>query len=481
LREREREFRIEIELNRTRSGENCFGANNHIMKMTLIGAAGVRTPLLVHGLSGLDANIHLDELALWDTDPLRLQTMKRVAEAVGKRSGLRAQLKTYSAPEAALEGADYVISSIRVGGIDARVKDETIALAHGLVGQETVGAGGFACAMRNLAAMLDYAHLIERVAPRATVINFTNPVGIISQGLLNHSAVNVIGVCDTPLETFEAIAKALDRSPFALHFDYLGLNHLGWVRSIRDEQGTELLPKVLASAEIIQKCYRHRLFPAEFIQKLGLLPTEYLYFYYFSQAAYQNTKQSGQSRGQAIEAMNARLAHTLAQAPDAQLIDIYENYLRERNASYFSIEATAGERRRENQELYSEFSGYEKIALLVLQALHADTPSLIPLTVRNGAALADLAPDDAVELPCQVSSHGVAVPPVGYAPEAVRSLLLQVKEYERLTVRASLEHSRELALAALEKNPLVGGSEVARQVLNDYVQAFGQQMKLRAA
>jgi len=451
------------------------------VKITLIGAAGVRTPLLVHGLSGLDANIHLDELALWDTDPIRLKTMKRVAEAIGKRSGFRAQLKAYSQPEAALEGADYVISSIRVGGIDARVKDETIALAHGLVGQETVGAGGFACAMRNLATMLDYAHLIERVAPRATVINFTNPVGIISQGLLNHSAVNVIGVCDTPLETFEAIAKALDRSPFGLHFDYLGLNHLGWVRSIRDERGTELLPKVLASPEIIQKCYRHGLFPTDFIQKLGLLPTEYLYFYYFPKAAYQNTKQSGQSRGQAIEAMNTRLAQKLALAPDSQLVEIYEDYLRERNASYFSIEATAGERRRENQELYSEFSGYEKIALLVLQALHAETPSLIPLTVRNGTALEDLAPNDAVELPCQVSSHGVAVPPVGHAPEAVRSLLLQVKEYERLTVRASVEHSRELALAALEKNPLVGRPEVAQQVLTEYVRVFGGQMKLQAA
>jgi len=451
------------------------------MKITLIGAAGVRTPLLVHGLADLDDNVHLDELAFWDPDLERLKTMGRVAEAMGKRRGIRARLKAYSDPGHALEGADYVITSIRVGGIDARVKDETIALAHGLVGQETVGAGGFACAMRNLGTMLEYARLIERVAPRATVINFTNPVGIISQGLLNHSGVNLLGVCDTPLETFEAIAQALDRNPFGLHFDYLGLNHLGWVRSIRDEQGTELLPKVLASPEIIQKCYRHGLFPAKFIQQLGLLPTEYLYFYYFPQAAYENTKQSGQSRGQAIAAMNARLFHQLAQAPESKRIEIYEDYLRERNASYFSIEATASKRRKESQELYSEFSGYERIALLVLQALHAEAPSLIPLTVRNGRALEDLRPDDAVELPCQVSSRGVQVPPVGRAPETVRPLLLQVKEYERLAVRASVEHSREIALAALEKNPLVGRPEVAQQVLAEYLQAFGQQMKLQAA
>jgi 6-phospho-beta-glucosidase len=451
------------------------------MKITLIGAAGVRTPLLVHGLAGAGDKVQLEELAFWDTDLDRLKMMGRVAEAMGKRSGLRARLKTFSDPERALEGADYVITSIRVGGIDARVKDETIALAHGLVGQETVGAGGFACAMRNLAAMLEYAKLIERVAPRATVINFTNPVGIISQGLLNHSGINLLGVCDTPLETFEAIAKALGKNPFGLHFDYLGLNHLGWVRSIRDEWGAELMPKVLSSPDIIQKCYRHGLFPAEFIQQLGLLPTEYLYFYYFPQAAFENTRRSGQSRGQTIAAMNDRLFQKLAQSPEPRLVQIYESYLRERNASYFSIEATAGERRKESQELYSEFSGYERIALLVLQALQADSPSTIPLTVRNGSALEDLAPNDAVELPCQVSSRGVEVLPVGHAPQAVRPLLLQVKEYERLTVRAAIEHSREAALAALVKNPLVARPEIAQQILEEYVQAFGPQMKLQAA
>jgi 6-phospho-beta-glucosidase len=451
------------------------------MKVTVIGAAGVRTPLLVHGLAGAGDNVPLEELAFWDTDSERLKIMARVADTMGKRTGLDARIRTFSDPEHALEGADYVITSIRAGGIEARVKDETIALAHGLVGQETVGAGGFACAMRNLAIMLEYARLIERVAPRATVINFTNPVGIISQGLLNHSRVKLLGVCDTPLETFEAIAHALGRNPFDLHFDYLGLNHLGWVRSIRDESGTELLPKVLSSPEIIQKCYRHGLFPTEFIQQLGLLPTEYLYFYYFPQAAYKNTERSGQSRGQAIAGMNSRLFQNLAQASEPHLVDIYEDYLRERNASYFSIEATAGEKRRENQELYSEFSGYERIAVLVLQGLQAEKPSLIPLTVRNGKALVDLDPDDAVELPCLVSSGGVQVPPVGHAPETVRPLLLQVKEYERLTVRASIEHSREAALAALVKNPLVGRPEIAQQVLTEYVQAFGQQMNLQAA
>jgi len=449
------------------------------MKIAIIGAAGVRTPLLIHGLAEASRKLRISELAFWDTDSERLKPMGRVSAAMANRSGLGARLNVCSNPEQAIADASYVITSVRAGGIEARVKDENIALAHGLVGQETVGAGGFACAMRNLAVMLEYARLIERAAPRATVVNFTNPVGIISQGLLNHSALNIVGVCDTPLETFESIATALGTDPFQLEFDYLGLNHLGWVRGVRDRDNADLLPQILSSAELIQKCYRHALFPAEFIQQLRLLPTEYLYFYYFPDAAYRNTKRSGQSRGQAISLMNQDLFRKLAQAPEAELIDIYENYLRERNASYFSIEATSGERRKEGQALYSQFSGYERIATLVLQALHSDSTIPIPLTVRNNGALEDLDKNDAVELPCEVSRAGIKPRKVGRAPAAVRSLLLQVKEYERLTVRASVNRSNEAALAALETNPLVGGKEIAGAVLSEYVQAFGDQMHLQ--
>lgn len=451
------------------------------MKITVIGAAGVRTPLLIHGLAELARNVPIDEIAFWDIDSERLKMMGRVSAAMAARNSLSAKLNVCSTAEQAVAGAKYVITSIRAGGIEARVKDENVALDHGLVGQETVGAGGFACAMRNLPVMLDYARIVERAAPGAIIINFTNPVGIISQGLLNHSAVNVVGVCDTPLETFESIANALGRDPFELEFDYLGLNHLGWVRGVRDRIGTELLPKILSSAELIQKCYRHGLFPVDFIQRLGLLPTEYLYFYYFPDMAYRNTKRSGQSRGQAIAIMNRELFHKLAQASEGQLIAIYEDYLRDRNASYFSIEATAGQARKEGQALYSQFSGYERIATLVLQALHSSSATSIPLTIRNNGALDDLDADDAVELPCEVSSGGITPRKVGSAPASVRDLLLQVKEYERLTVDSSVNRSNQAALAALVKNPLVGRQDVANKILGDYVRVFGDQMRLHAS
>ena len=449
------------------------------MKIAIIGAAGVRTPLLIYGLSEVSRTVPITEIAFWDIDSARLAVMDKVSRAMAKRSQLQAQLDVCSSPERALEGADYVITSVRVGGIAARVKDETIALAHGLVGQETVGAGGFACAMRNLTVMLEYARLIERIAPKAIVVNFTNPVGIISQGLLNHTAVNVMGVCDTPLETFESIASALGRNPFELDFDYLGLNHLGWVRSVRTKTGEDLLPTILASPELIQKCYRHALFPPDFIQELGLLPTEYLYFYYFPDIAYRNTKRTGQSRGEAISKMNRELFQRLSDAPESKLIETYESYLRERNASYFSIEATAGTARSKGQELYSQFSGYERIATMVLQALNSQSPTSIPLTVRNNNALEDLDSNDAVELPCAVSSVGVVPRKVGRAPHVVRDLLVQVKEYERLTVRAAVNHSNGAAARALIRNPLVGREQTASEVLSAYIQAFGEQMGLQ--
>ncbi len=448
------------------------------MKIAIIGAAGVRTPLLIYGLSEVSRTVPISEVAFWDIDPARLAAMGKVSRAMAKRSQLSASLEVCSTPERTLEGASYVITSVRAGGIEARIKDETIALAHGLVGQETVGAGGFACAMRNLTVMLEYARMIERIAPKAIVVNFTNPVGIISQGLLNHTAANILGVCDTPLETFESIATALGRNPFELDFDYLGLNHLGWVRSVRTKTGEDLLPTILASPELIQKCYRHALFPPEFIQTLGLLPTEYLYFYYFPEAAYRNTKRTGHSRGEAISKMNRELFQRLSDAPESKLIEIYEQYLRERNASYFSIEAAAGTLRKEGQELYSQFSGYERIATMVLQALNAHSPTSIPLTVRNNGALEDLEDSDAVELPCTVSSAGVTPRQVGRAPKSVRQLLLQVKEYERLTVEAAVTHSETVAVAALVKNPLVARENTATLVFSEYAQAFGKQMGL---
>ncbi|MGH9491200.1 MAG: hypothetical protein ACRD17_11880 [Terriglobales bacterium] len=454
------------------------------MKLAVIGGAGVRTPLLVRGLAEAAAALPIEEISLYDPDGERLELMRRVVAAMAADRGLQARMPAAATAEAAIAGASYVITSIRAGGIAARAQDERIALAHGLVGQETVGAGGCAGALRNLRAMLPYARTVQARAPEATIINFTNPVGIVSQALLQ-TGVRILGVCDTPLETFEQIAHALGRDPFTLWFDYLGLNHLGWVRAIRagGPAGADLLPDLLRSPAQLRQCYRHGLFPPEFLQRLGVLPTEYLYFYYFAEQARQNTQNSQTSRGAAIEILNQELFRQLGQASERDILGVYEDYLRRRNASYFSIEATAGAH-EEDRPLYSQFSGYERIAVLLLTALASETAKMVPLTVRNDAggraALSDLEPEDAVELLCQVSRRGIEPARPGPAPKAVNDLLQRVKQYERLVAEAALTGNRQRALEALETNPLVGPAS-AEPVLRDYEAAFGADLGLAAA
>lgn len=458
------------------------------MKIAVIGAAGVRTPLLIRGLAEAAEALAIAEISLYDPDRGRLEVMSRVARAMASDRGLQARLPAAASAEAAIAGASYIITSIRAGGIQARAQDERIAMAHGLVGQETVGAGGCAGALRNLQGMTGYARLARQLAPQATIVNFTNPVGIVSQALLD-SGARIVGVCDTPLETFEQMAHALGRDPFELWFDYLGLNHLGWVRAIREggPEGTDLLPGLLQSPEQLRRCYRHGLFPPAFLQKLGVLPTEYLYFYYFAAEARRNAQSSQTSRGAAIEVLNQDLFGRLARASETEILAVYENYLRQRNASYFSIEATGG-KRQEDRPLYSAFSGYERIAVLLLTALASETAKMVPLTVRNDsgnsantrAALSDLEPDDAVELPCQVSRRGIEPARPGAAPAAVRDLLVQVKRYERLVARAALTGERRWAAEALAVNPLVGPA-AAEPVLRDYEAAFGPALGLAGA
>lgn len=455
------------------------------MKIAVIGAAGVRTPLLIRGLAEAAEALGIEEISLYDPDGARLEVMSRVARAMAADRGLRARLPAAPSAEAAIMDAGYIITSIRAGGIEARAQDERIAMAHGLVGQETVGAGGCAGALRNLKGMIGYARLARQRAPEATIINFTNPVGIVSQALLEGGA-RILGVCDTPLETFEQIAQALGRDPFGLWFDYLGLNHLGWVRAVREggPEGADLLPGLLRSPEQLRRCYRHGLFPPEFLQKLGVLPTEYLYFYYFAAEARRNAQSSQTSRGAAIELLNQDLFGRLARASERETLGVYEDYLRRRNASYFSIEATGG-KRQEDRPLYSAFSGYERIAVLLLTALASEAAKMVPLTVRNDsgnaasgrAALSDLEPSDAVELPCQVSRRGIEPARPGPAPAAVKDLLVQVKRYERLAAKAALTGERRWAAEALAVNPLVG-PEAAEPVLRDFEAAFGPALGL---
>ena len=444
------------------------------MKLTIIGGAGVRVPLVTNGLFRDDTTVAVDELSLFDTNRDRVQTIARIAEAMAKRAGGSLRVSQPGTLERALEGASFVLSSIRVGGLGGRVQDERIALEHGLPGQETVGPGGFALALRTIPILVDYARRVAELAPQAWLINFTNPVGIMAEAFIREGVSDrSIGVCDTPREQFVHIAEALGIPLGKASFDYLGLNHLGWVRSVLVD-GRDVLPELLTLDEALDKAYHAPLFSKSFLRSLGLLPTEYLFYYYSTQEAYLRTAASGNTRGGLIQELENGLMRSVAEAgsDETKILDAYDLYLASRNASYMAIETgepfAMGAVEAARDELYQSAAGYERIALDMMSAIRNNEPRVMPVDVANHGAIRDLDPETAVEVPCAIDSNGARPLAAGRLPGQVRDLLLQVKEFECITVDAALQGSRSLAIDALTANPLVKQRELAERLVDAY-------------
>lgn len=241
------------------------------MKLAILGGAGARVPLVLVGLLRLKDDLRFDEVVLWDIDSERQQMICRICAAIIDRHGASLQVRVGSSLEDTLDGSNFIIASVRVGGTQSRVLDEQLALSAGVLGQETVGPGGWAMALRTIPVVLHYAQIAEKIAPKAWLLNFTNPVGIVLQALLAAGVQRTIGVCDTPREMFESVAMQLGIPSQQCFFDYLGLNHLGWLRSVLVD-GYDRLPELLSDPERLGHIYHVPLFTPDYLQELGLLP-----------------------------------------------------------------------------------------------------------------------------------------------------------------------------------------------------------------
>lgn len=431
------------------------------MKIAIIGGAGVRVPLLVNGL--MQSDLPIADIALFDVDGDRL----RVIADLARRFARQARVATVATAGDAVAGADYVFISIRVGGIAARARDEAIALAHGIVGQETIGPGGFAMAMRTIPAVVGYAREIALRAPDAWIVNFTNPVGIVTQAVRESTGARVIGICDTPTELFEDVAHALGLPSAECAFDYFGLNHLGWIREVY-HRGRPQLARLWDDSDALGRIYRAPLFEAERLRDLRLLPTEYVYYYYRAADAFANVKRSGESRGAVIERLNAALFDGLRHG-NADPVAIYDRYLAERNAGYMQIESGAAAPLPRSP--WAELTGYDKIALQTVRAVHFNLGTIVPLNVENRGNLPELEPGDVIEVPCVVNANGALPMHVGPVPEKVRDLLMRVKDYERRTAKAALTGARADAVEALARNPLIASRAQAADLVAALVPA----------
>jgi 6-phospho-beta-glucosidase len=428
------------------------------VKLAIIGGGGVRVPLLVNGLIG--RGLPFTEIALYDPDASRLEVIAALAAV---RAG-RADVTRHASVAECVTAADFVVTSIRVGGLATREHDEAVSLAHGVVGQETVGPGGFAMGVRTVPALTAYVREIARSAPAAWVINFSNPVGLVTQAM--HRAapdLNIVGICDTPTELFAEIAHALGIAADRCAFDYVGLNHLGWVREVRCD-GRPILEGVWNNPAILNRIYSRPLFTADYLARLRLLPTEYVYYYAFPERAVANIQAAGTSRGAVVSRMKSRLFADLGHGP-ADPVDVYERYLGERSASYMQIES--GQRVPNPPSPWAELTGYDRIAFDVMHAIVNDTGAVIPLNVRNDGNIPDLAPDDVIEVPCEVGAGGLRPRLAGALPAQVRDLVVQVKHYERLTIDAAVTMAPDALVDALAANPLVPSRDLAETLVGE--------------
>jgi 6-phospho-beta-glucosidase len=352
----------------------------------------------------------------------------------------------------AVEGAGFVITSIRAGGIEARMQDEQAALALGIVGQETVGPGGFAMAVRTIPPLVAHVREVQRHAPDAWIINFTNPAGLVTQALLAETGARVIGVCDTPTEVFQEIAHALGVPAQDCRFDYIGLNHLGFVREVW-WQGRPQLERLWNDREALARVYRTPLFPPERLRELRLLPTEYVFYYDSPERAAANLRAAGETRGTVVARLTRELFSDLGKGV-ADPVARYERYLAERSAGYMQQES-GGVAGHGAPAPWAHLTGYDKIALNTIQAIVRDTNAIIPLNVLNRGNIPELAADDVIEAAAVVNANGPQALHVGALPDQIRDLVVGVKAFERATIDAVRAGTRDALVAALALNPLV--------------------------
>jgi 6-phospho-beta-glucosidase len=401
------------------------------MKVAVIGAGSTYTPELVAGLQGLE----LAELALHDIDERRLGIVGGLAGRMLGRVGFRGDLTLTGDLDRAVEGADFVLVQIRVGGQSARLLDETAPLPCGCIGQETTGAGGFAKAMRTVPVVLEIAERVRHLAASdAWIVDFTNPVGIVTRALLD-AGHRAVGLCNVAINFQRRFARMVDVEPARVVVDQVGLNHLTWVRAVW-VNGHDVLPGLLAShgdelGDEVQ-------LPRRLLDELGALPSYYLRYFY---------------------AHDAVLAEQLDGVPRAAKVAEIEQGL---------LELYRDPELNEKPALLEQRGGafYSEAATGLVRSLLHGTDEVHEVDTRNEGTLTGLADDDVVEVPARIQEAGpVPLPQRPLAPELL-GLVQHVAAYERLTAEAAVTRDPVTAKKALLAHPLIAQYELTEELLN---------------
>ena len=421
------------------------------MKVAVIGGGSSYTPELIKGFLERVNAFALDEIWLMDISQERLDVVGGLAQRMVAAEGQPFEVKLTTDRREALRSAHYVITQLRVGGMEARREDEYLGRRHGLVGQETTGVGGMAKALRTIPIVLDIAKEMRSLAPGALLVNFTNPSGLITEALTRYApSVPIVGVCNSPFTTKMGFLELLKRyrgrelDPDQVELDALGLNHLSWYRGLSTTDGEDLWPEVLSAhlEEDVDSPWTDRT-----IEALQMVPNYYLEYYYYTEEKVATQESWPPSRAEEVMEIEDNLLSQYAEPdrtePPEQLM--------ERGGSYYST-----------------------IATQILNAHYNDLREIHIVSARHGGAVDGWPEDWVLEMPCRIDHAGVHPLSADPLPPVCFGLLAHVKMYEILTAQAAVTGDRDVAYRALLVHPLGPSADRVQEVLDDLLETHRQ-------
>ncbi|HDT6545293.1 TPA: 6-phospho-beta-glucosidase [Kluyvera ascorbata] len=419
------------------------------MKITVIGGGSSYTPELVEGLIARHASLPMAELALVDVEAGRekVEIIAALSRRMLDRNGLEAvKVSVHFDADDAIKGSSFVLTQLRVGQLPARAADERLGLSHKLLGQETTGVGGFAKALRTIPVMLDIARRVERLAPDAWIINFTNPAGIVTEAVSRHSKAKIIGLCNVPVTMHHMIADMLKLPYDDVSLRFAGLNHMVWVHQVlaAGRDATDEVIEMLCDGEQLSMNNIKAIpWPPELLRALRAIPCPYHRYFWQTRTMLEDELADADSKGTRAE----------------QVMKV--------EASLFKLYADPNLDKKPEELSQRGGSFYSEVAVQLINALHNNLGIEMVVNTANNGAIQGLPDDAVIETNCLIDALGAHPLAFGKLPPLMNGLTQQVKDFERLTIDAAVHGDKQKALLALVANPLVADVNLASALVDE--------------
>ena len=419
------------------------------LKITVIGGGSSYTPEIIDGFIKRKDELPIGEIDLVDIEEgkEKLSIVGDLAKRMLKKAGLDVKVVLTLNRREALENSDFVVTQFRVGGLDARARDERFPLKYDVLGQETVGPGGFTKAQRTIPVILDICKDIKEICPSAWLINFTNPSGMVTEAVLKYTDIKCIGLCNVPIHMKMDIVSMLDVDSKDVFIEYVGLNHLVWGRNVwyKDENVTKkVIEKLKDGASLTMKNISDLKWPKEFLDALGMVPCPYHRYYYMTDRLLKEEKEASETIGTRAEQVKKI---------EEKLFEIYKNA---------ELNTKPAKKKKRGGAYYSD------AAVSLISAIYNDKKDIHTVNIKNNGTIKGIPDDSVIEVNCIVDKRGAT--PLGLknpVEQKILGLIQSVKAYEILAVEAAVHGDKNAAIMALANNPLIPSIDTAIKLFDE--------------